>query len=263
MNKDYYTILGVSRTASEDEIKKAYRKLAHQFHPDKQGGNEAKFKEVNEAYQVLSDPKKRSSYDSFGSAFNDGAYQGQEYADFSDIFGGFRGGRAGGFEDILEAFSEAMGGGYARPSYHEESKKGEDVYLETTLSKKDLGTTKVFEYSIFEKCSTCEGNGLEKGYKMVNCDTCGGTGQVRQQTRSAFGVFTRIGVCPKCNGKRRMPEKECHSCSGSGRIKVKRKFEIQIPEALESNYTVIVPKGGNVGKESLPAGDLIINLKLK
>ena len=266
MNKDPYTILGVPRTASEDEIKKAYRKMAHQHHPDKKGGDETKFKEVNEAYQVLSDPKKRESYDNFGSAYNDGAFQGgQDYADFSDIFGGggFRSGRGGGFENIFDIFSDMMGGSYARPSQQEESRKGEDIYMEAQISKKDLGTTKVFEYGIFETCSDCAGNGVEKGYKMVNCSSCGGTGQVKQTARSAFGVFTRIGICSKCNGKRKIPEKECHLCSGSGRIKAKRKIEIRIPENLENNYVIAVPKGGNAGIENKPAGDLIIALKIK
>lgn len=266
MSKDYYTTLGVPRTASPDDIKKAYRKMAHQYHPDKQGGNEGKFKEVNEAYQVLSDPKKRESYDNFGFAYNDGGFQGQEYSDFSDIFGsGFRGGGGrGGFEDIFEAFSDMMGGGsYARPSYQEESSKGEDIYMEATISKKDLGTTKIFEYNILEKCEDCGGGGVEKGYRMVNCGACGGTGQVRQTSRSAFGVFTRIGVCSKCKGKRRLPEKECHICSGSGRTKAKRTLEIRIPARLDNSYSVVIPKGGNAGKDGQSAGDLVIQLTIR
>jgi molecular chaperone DnaJ len=263
MNKDPYTILGVPRTASPDDIKKAYRKMAHQYHPDKQGGSEAKFKEINEAYQVLSDPKKRESFDNFGYAYNDG-YQGgqggQEYTDFSDIFGG-RGG--GGFENIFEAFSEMMGGGYARPSYQEEPRRGEDIYMEAHIKKGDLGSTKIFEYSILEKCEDCGGNGVEKGYKLVNCGNCNGTGQVRQTSRSAFGTFTRIGICPKCSGKRKLPEKECHICSGSGRSKAKRKIEIRIPEQLENNYTIVVPKGGNEGRDGKDPGNLIINLLIK
>ena len=283
LSKDYYTTLGVPRTASLEDIKKAYRKMAHQFHPDKQGGNEAKFKEVNEAYQVLSDPKKRESYDNFGFAYNDGGFQGgpfdfaqgkQDFSDFSDLFRG--GGSRGGFEDIFEAFSEMMGGGggYARPSYQEESSKGEDILMEAQISKKDLGTTKIFEYNILDKCEDCGGNGVEKGYKLVNCGNCSGTGQVRQISRSAFGVFTRIGVCPKCHGKRKLAEKECHICSGAGRVKTKRKMEIRIPENLEHSYTIVVPKGGNVvpryavgfgeaSKDVKEAGDLVINLRIK
>ena len=273
MNKDYYTTLNVPRTASPDDLKRAYRKMAHQYHPDKQGGNEAKFKEVNEAYQVLSDPKKRESYDNFGFAYNDGgfsagggsAFGGQDFSDFSDLFGGFRGGsRGGGFEDIFDAFSEMMGGGYARPSYQqEESRKGEDIYMEARISKKDLGATKIFEYNILEECNDCDGSGVEKGYKMINCDNCGGIGQVRQISKSAFGVFTRIGVCSKCKGKRRMPEKECHICSGSGRMKEKRKLEIRIPDNLGSSYTIAIPKGGNAGQEGQPAGDLVIQLTIR
>ena len=273
MAKDFYTTLGVPRTASDDEIKNAYRKMAHQYHPDKQGGNEAKFKEVNEAYQVLSDPKKRESYDNFGSAYNDGAYSagggsafgGQdfsEYADFSDLFRGFGGGR-GGFESIFDIFSDMGGGGYARPTYQDESAKGEDIYMEAHLGKKDLSSNKIFEYGVLDKCDECSGSGAEKGYKIVNCATCGGTGQVKQTSRSAFGVFTQIGACPKCRGRRKLPERECHICSGSGRMNVKRKIEVRIPENLESGYTIVVPKGGNIGKESQAPGDLVISLKIK
>jgi molecular chaperone DnaJ len=263
MSKDYYQTLGIPRTASPEEVKKAYRKLAHQFHPDKQGGNEQKFKEVNEAYQVLSDPKKRENYDNFGFAYNDGFQGGgQEYADFGDFFRGGGRGSSGGFEDIFEAFSEMMGG-YARPSQQEEASKGEDIYMEAHISKKDLGATRVFEYNILDGCGDCGGNGVEKGYKMVNCSNCEGTGQVRQTSRTPFGVFARIGVCSKCKGKRRIPEKECHVCSGSGRVKAKRKIEIRIPEEMDSGYTIVIPKGGNVGKEGKDFGDLIISLKIK
>lgn len=264
LSKDYYITLGVPRTASQEEVKKAYRKLAHQYHPDKKGGDEAKFKEVNEAYQVLSDPKKRESYDNFGFAYNDGFRGGQDYADFGDVFSGFQGGQ-GGFEDIFDIFSGMFGGagGYARPAYQEEVKKGEDIFMDARISKKDLGTTKFFEYNILDACDDCGGSGVERGYKMTNCGNCGGTGQIRQASRSAFGVFTRIGVCPKCRGKRRMPEKECHICSGSGRTKAKKSIEIRIPENLETDYTIIVPRGGNVGKDGKSSGDLVISLKIK
>ena len=261
MSKDFYTTLGVPRTASDDDIKKAYRKLAHQHHPDKQGGNENKFKEINEAYQVLSDPKKRESYDTFGSAYNDGSFQGGQGQDFSDIFGGFRGGGRGGFEDIFGMFSDAFGS-YAQPSYHEDQ-KGEDLYLEASISRKDLGSIKIFEYNGLDVCENCEGKGAEKGYKIVNCGTCGGTGQVKQTSRSAFGTFTRIGMCPKCKGKRRMPEKECHVCSGEGRVKAKRKLEIQLPKDIDNNYTIAIPKGGNAGREGQAPGDLVVQLKVR
>lgn len=262
-NTDYYTILGVPRTATQEEIKKAYRKLAHQHHPDKNGGDEAKFKEINEAYQVLSDSKKRSNYDNFGFAYNDGGFQSggnYDFGNFWDIFGGTRG-RSGGFEDIFDLFSDAFNG-YREPQY-EERDTGEDVYLDISVSRKDLGTKKFFEFEIYNTCEECEARGVAKGYKIVSCKNCNGTGQIRHTARSGFGMFTRVGTCNVCKGKGRVPEKECPECKGQARIKTKRKMEIHIPESIDNNYLVIVPKGGNVGKNQTPSGNLVINIKIK
>ena len=132
-----------------------------------------------------------------------------------------------------------------------------------TINKRDLGITKIFEYNGLDVCDGCGGKGVEKGYRVVNCVTCGGTGQVKQTSRSAFGTFTRIGLCLKCKGKRRMPEKECHICSGEGRVKAKRKLEIQLPKDIENNYTIAIPKGGNAGREGRVPGDLVVQLKLR
>ncbi len=260
MNKDYYTILGVPRTASDDEIKKAFRKLAHEHHPDKKTGNEAKFKEINEAYQILSDPKKRSNYDNFGFAYNDGGFHGQysQGFDFSDLFGSR--GRAGGMEDLFDMFSDVFG--YRSPQQEERS-KGEDLYVEVAVSKKDLGTSRVIEYEILDSCSECEGSGVAKGYSMANCKTCVGTGQVRQTTRSGFGYFSRITVCNTCRGKGKMPEKECSHCRGAGRAKTKKKIELRIPEELDRGYDIVVPRGGNTGKHKAEPGNLVIHLKVK
>ena len=279
MSKDYYTTLGVPRTASQEEIKKAYRKLAHQYHPDKKGGDEAKFKEVNEAYQVLSDPKKKSSYDNFGFAYNEGGFQGgQDYGNYSDFFSGM-GGR--GAEDIFDIFSDMFGsprgeagGGFHQPYEREESQRGENLYIEVKIKKDDLGKQKTIEFEALDKCKECEGSGIERGYSMITCETCKGSGQVRQTSRSAFGYFTRVGICHKCGGKGRFPEKKCHKCSGNGRAKAKRKLDILIPPDLESDRNVVVPQGGNVsktGQAGLPtrlrgqaqAGDLVIHLKLR
>jgi len=260
MSKDYYTTLGVPRTASQEEIKKAYRKLAHQYHPDKKGGDEAKFKEVNEAYQVLSDPKKKSSYDNFGFAYNEGGYQNGQDFNYSDIFGGM-GGQAG-MEDIFDMFSGMFGGGFRRPYEREESSRGENLYLEVNIKKSDLGTKKTIEFEAMDLCKECSGKGIERGYSMVTCETCKGTGQVRQTSRSAFGYFTRVGICHKCGGKGKLSEKKCHKCSGDGRVKAKRKLEIIIPESLETDYNIVVPKGGNVSKNG-QAGDLVVHLKLR
>lgn len=263
MNKDYYTILGVPRTASEEEIKKAFRKLAHEHHPDKKTGNEEKFKEINEAYQILSDPKKRSNYDNFGFGYSDGGFQsGYDFGqnNFWDFFGGSQG-RTGGAEDLFEMFSDVFGG-FRQPRQEEES-KGENLYLELTINKKDLGTNKTVEYEAFGTCNECEGKGVAKGYKIVNCNTCHGTGQVRQTSRSALGMFTRIGVCNTCRGKGRMPEKECARCKGAGRVKTKKKLEIRIPENIENNYNIVIPKSGSTGKAGKPSGDLVLNIRIK
>ncbi len=263
-NKDYYQTLGVPRTASQDEIKKAFRKLAHEHHPDKKTGNEAKFKEINEAYQILSDPKKRSNYDNFGFGYSDGGFQsGYDFGqggNFWDFFGGSQG-RTGGAEDLFEMFSDVFGG--FRQPREEEDSKGENLYLELSINKKDLGTTKTVEYDSFGTCDECSGQGVAKGYKIITCNTCHGTGQVRYTSRTAMGMFTRIGVCNTCKGKGRMPEKECSKCKGAGRIKVRKKLEIRIPENMENNYNIIIPKGGNAGKTGKPSGDLVLNIRVK
>lgn len=263
-NKDYYNVLGINRTASQDEIKKAYRKLAHQYHPDKKGGDEAKFKEVNEAYQILSDPKKKSSYDNFGFAYNEGGFQGEQGFNYSDFFSGMSGG--GGMEDIFDMFSDMFGGGGFNRPYDEESvsgqKKGENLYIEVNLKKNDLGTKRIVEFEALDLCKECSGSGIERGYSMVSCETCKGMGQVRQTSRSALGYFTRVGICHKCGGRGKFPEKKCHKCSGEGRAKAKRKVEILIPENIDSDYNVVVPKGGNVSKNG-QAGDLVIHLRLR
>lgn len=275
MAKDYYTTLGVPRTASQEDVKKAYRKLAHQYHPDKKGGDEAKFKEVNEAYQVLSDPKKKSSYDNFGFAYNEGGFgNGQGFGgqgfDYSDIFGGGMGGQ-GGMEDIFDAFSDMFGGGggFRRTYEKEESQRGENLYLEVNIKKSDLGSQKTIEFEALDACKECDGSGIERGYGIKTCETCKGSGQVRQTSRSVFGYITRVGVCHKCGGKGKFPEKKCHKCSGDGRVKVKRKLDILIPENIDGDYNIVVPGGGNAGKSNLAgakngqAGDLVVRLKVR
>ncbi len=179
MAADPYTILGVSRNASPDDIKKAYRKLAHQYHPDKKGGNEAKFKEVNEAYQVLGDPEKRSRYDQFGHAGTNGGFGGGQYQDFNFDFGNM----GGGFESIFDMFS-GFGGTAAR----RRAEKGEDLHLEVHVTKADLGKKKVYEFEAFDPCADCGGTGAEDG-RQVTCSACQGQGRVRQAVRTPLGTF--------------------------------------------------------------------------
>ncbi|HEY4520385.1 MAG TPA: DnaJ domain-containing protein [Candidatus Paceibacterota bacterium] len=243
--KDYYSILNVSRDASQEEIKKAYRKLAHQHHPDKHSGDEAKFKEVNEAYQVLSDPKKRSQYDNFGSY--DGGFQNEGF-DFN-----FQS------EDIFDIFSEMFGGGFRRQ--YEEPRKGEDLYLELQIKTRDFGTNRIVEYDVLDSCSECKGSGVEKGSKIITCQTCKGSGHVRHTRQNGFGLFSQVSLCPTCQGRGKYPEKECHICKGSGRAKTRRVMEIRIPDSLPSHYQVVVPKGGNAGRQD--PGDLVIHIKVK
>ncbi|HYU64793.1 MAG TPA: DnaJ domain-containing protein [Candidatus Paceibacterota bacterium] len=267
MTRDPYTTLGISRNATVEEIKKAYRKLAHQHHPDKTGGDDKKFKEINEAYQILSDPKKRSSYDTFGHAYNDGGFQnGQEQTgfgggfDFNDIFNRGGGFHSGGFEDIFDLFSDAFSTG---TRYQEEPLKGEDIYLEVPLIKKDLSSKKIFEFEIYKECPVCSATGLAKGAKLKDCEVCKGAGQIRQTSRTPFGSFTRVAICQVCRGKRKIPERVCDECRGEGRIVARKQMEIHIPKSVDDGYTIVVPKGGNVGKEGKPAGDLIITLRMK
>ena len=254
---DPYTILGVSKNASQDEVKKAYRKLAHQHHPDKKGGDEKKFKEINEAYQILSDPEKKSRYDSFGYAqdgqFGHGGGNGQDFGGF-DFGGGF----SGGFEDIFNMFSGGFGGGTRR-----EPTKGEDLHMEIHLSKKDLGQTRHLEFDVQNPCQECSGNGVAKGYSLKTCGTCKGAGQVQQNVRTMFGTFSTASICRECRGKGKIPEKLCSECKGHGRVKGKRSMEIHVPEKIEDNYSIIVPKGGNAGPEGKPAGDLVIQLRVR
>lgn len=266
MPRDPYTTLGVSRNATQEEIKKAYRKLAHQHHPDKTGGEDLKFKEINEAYQILSDLKKRSTFDNFGYGYSDGGFQGggeQAGPNFWDFFGGrAQGGhQTGGFEDIFDLFSEAFQG--QRYGYREEPAKGEDIYLEVPLSKKDLGGRKIFEFEMYRECRPCSATGVAKGSKLMTCKICNGAGQVRQSSQTAFGSFTRVAICQACKGKRQIPEKECLECKGTGRVAGRKQMEIHIPKTFSQDYTIVVPQGGNVGREEKPAGDLIITLRMK
>ena len=171
-------------------------------------------------------------------------------------------GGQGGVEDIFDVFSDMFGGGFRGTSERGENQPGEHLYLEVVIKKSDLGAKKTFEFEAMDSCGGCGGNGIERGYSMITCEECKGAGQVRKTSRSAFGFFTRVGICNKCGGKGRFPEKKCHKCSGDGRIKTRRKIDIIIPENIDSDYNIAVPKGGNAGKNGL-SGDLIIHLKLR
>lgn len=272
MPKDYYGILGVSRSAGSEEIKKAYRKLAHKHHPDKAGGNEAKFKEINEAYQVLSDKQKKSQYDQFGSAFDQsgaggtGGFGGFDFSGFSDAFSGggqdgFRfefGNDAGGFGDI---FSDLFGG---RTGENRRQKRGDDVSIDIdiTLPEAAAGVEKEIKMYISSVCPRCSGSGAEHGSSIKTCKTCGGSGKVRKARRTILGTFAQVEICQDCQGEGEKPERNCAKCGGDGKTKEDKTIKVKIPPGIADGQTIRLSGQGEVGfrpasGKSIP-GDLYI-----
>ncbi len=260
--RDYYEVLGVSKDASQSDIKRAYRKLAHRYHPDKDGGDEAKFKEINEAYEVLSDSKKRQTYDQFGHAgFQQqagyGPYgfdftRGFEEFDFSDIFGG------GGMGDIFDMFFK---GARARPKG---PARGADLETSLTLTFQEavFGTEKEIEIYKRVPCPKCKGKGAEPGSKIQKCPRCNGTGETRQARKSIFGQIIQVVTCDKCKGEGKIFEKPCTSCGGDGRIRKTEKIKVKIPAGVNSGSVIRLTGGGDVGEKGGPAGSLYINIEV-
>jgi molecular chaperone DnaJ len=263
MEKDYYQILGVSRDASPDDIKKAFRKLAHKHHPDK-GGDEKKFKEISEAYQALSDEEKRAQYDKFGRTFEGGAGFENGGFDFSSAWG--NGGENiefdfGGLGDIMEDFFGFGGGGRKK----KDIKRGKDIEAELEIPLEDALKSREKEISL-EKlifCSRCQGIGAEPGSSVKECFSCRGTGQVQQIKRTPFGSFTRATVCPECQGEGFRPEKPCNVCKGEGRLKGKENIKIFIPAGVDTNQVIKLEGKGEAGKKGGKAGDLYIRISVK
>ena len=253
--KDYYDILGVTKNSSPDEIKKAYRKLAMKYHPDRNQGDktaEAKFKEASEAYQVLSDPKKKSSYDQFGhSAFEGG--QGGTAGGFD--FGGFE---SGAFSDIFDDFfGDFVGSGRGRGgSKKSRSNRGSDlkINLEISLEEAYLGKKQTINLSSNEKCEKCSGSGAEPGSKPKTCSTCDGHGKVR--TRQGF--FTLQQTCPDCGGEGEMLSNPCKDCKGSGATKTKKNISIQIPKGVDDGTQIRLSGKGDAGYRGGSPGDLYV-----
>lgn len=256
MNKDFYEVLGVSKNASKEDVKRAYRKLAHKYHPDKSGGDEKKFKEVNEAYQILSDDQKRAQYNQFGSA----DFGGSGF-DFSQGFGqGHQpgGGWDFGAEDLGDVFESFFGGftGRGRGSRQSASRRrGSDISIGIDVSFEEgvFGTKRSVIIQRTAECESCRGSGAETGSKNKKCSSCQGTGTVRENRRSIFGSFTSLTECRNCGGVGEVPEKVCTNCRGAG---VKRKQEtinIDIPAGIQSGEVIKLTgfgeaiKGGNIG----------------
>ncbi|HHY13779.1 MAG TPA: DnaJ domain-containing protein, partial [Thermoanaerobacterales bacterium] len=257
--KDYYEILGISKDASEDEIKKAYRRLARKYHPDVNTDNhnaEEKFKEINEAYEVLSDSKKRTAYDQFGHAGVGG--QGGDYGDFSGGFGDFSS-FGGNFHDIFDMF---FGG---RESHGTSGpKRGADLRydLEITLEEAAFGTEKEIEITRMEDCATCHGTGAYKGKEYETCSVCNGTGQEQYTRNTAFGRFVNVKTCSKCNGTGKNIIRPCNICNGKGKVEETKKIQVKIPAGIDTDSRLRMAGEGQAGEMGGPYGDLYIFIKI-
>ena len=257
--RDYDEVLGVDKTASEDEIKKAYRKIAIKYHPDRNPGNkeaEEKFKEAAEAYDVLHDPQKRQQYDQFGFAGQGGAggfggFGGasMNMDDIFSMFGDIFGGHAGGFGGF-----GGFGGGQRRPQQH----RGSDLRLKVKLTLQEIstGVTKKFKVRKDVVCQHCHGSGSADGGASETCPTCHGSGVISHTTQSIFGMMQTQGVCPTCNGEGKIIKNKCHECSGTGVVKGEEVVEINIPAGVIEGMVVNVPGKGNAGRRNGIPGDI-------
>jgi molecular chaperone DnaJ len=254
--RDYYEILGVDRTAGVEDIKKAYRKLAVKFHPDKNPGDKAaeeKFKEIGEAYEVLNDPQKRAAYDQYG------------HAAFDRRSGGY--GRGGGFHDPFEIFREVFGGGgifddlFGGRADPTQPRRGDDLRydMEITFEEAARGCEKEITVSKAERCDTCHGNGAEAGSRTRACPTCGGRGQVI----SSRGIFSIAQTCPHCAGAGRVIDKPCRNCHGSGRREVASKIKLRIPAGVDTGSRLRSSGNGEAGLRGGPPGDLYVVLHVQ
>ncbi|MBI3684881.1 molecular chaperone DnaJ [Candidatus Azambacteria bacterium] len=258
MAKDYYAILGVARGASEDEIKKAYRKLAHTHHPDKKGGTEAKFKEINEAYQVLSDKMKRQQYDMYGRVFEGGQGAGAP----GGGFGGFQWDAAGGFEgeNFSDIFEDFFGFGRQGARASAKSARGEDIQVTLGVDLEDVafGKEKEIRLKRHVACAQCSGSGAEPKSEIISCETCGGTGQVHTQHRTVFGVIAQTGVCAHCHGRGKTPKHKCAHCHGAGIRQESDAFTVKIPAGIDSREAFRVAGKGEEAPYGGKAGDLYV-----
>ena len=266
--RDYYEVLGLNRSASPDEIKKAFRKLAFDLHPDrnKDPASEEKFKEISEAYAVLSDPEKKQKYDAYGHAGISGAYSQEDIfrgADFSgfgidmeDILRSFFGGAfGGGFGGGLGGFQRQRGG----------PQKGRDLEtaVEITLEQAATGATVELNLNRLEKCSRCGGSGADPGTNVITCPKCGGSGQIQRSVASPFGRMVTVTTCDRCQGRGRTAEKPCSKCRGEGVEETRRKIDVKIPAGIDEEMYLTLRGQGDAGLYGGPSGDLFVGVKIK
>jgi molecular chaperone DnaJ len=259
--KNYYEILGVDKNASDQEIKKAFRRAAQKHHPDKHKGDkdmEQKFKDINEAYQVLSDQQKRQNYDQFGSADGPGGFGGGG-------FGGgnydFSGGGFGGFSDIFESFFGGGGGRSARNA----PVRGDNIEGKVNLSFEEaaFGIEKKLEVTKLDICDHCKGSAVEPGSKMKTCPDCGGSGEIRTVRNTLFGQFASSSICTTCEGSGKVPEKKCSACYGKGRLKKTETIKVKIPAGIDSGSTIRLSGKGEAGIRGGGYGDLYVHIDIK
>lgn len=268
MAKDYYKILGVNKGATGEEIKKAYRKLAHEHHPDKKGGNEAKFKEINEAYQVLGDQKKRETYDRFGTAepggFGGGAgggWPGDGFQWGQGAPSGFEGVDMGDLGDIFETFFGGMGGGARRRTVTHGSDL--ETVQEITLEDAYHGVRKSIVIRTFVACTACKGQGGDPDSGTETCTACDGKGEVREEKRTFFGSFSQVIACQRCHGAGKIPKKVCAVCKGSGRVAGERKAELDITPGIADGQIIQIKGLGEAGERGAASGDLYVRVRIK
>ncbi len=256
--RDYYEVLGISKDATDADIKKAYRTIAKKYHPDLHPGDEEcekKFKEANEAYEVLSDSEKRSKYDRFGHAGVDP----NAYAGGGGGFGGF-----GGFDvDLGDIFGSFFGGGGG--SSGRRASPGKDIFqrVRITFEEAAFGCKKEVSYARVEKCPDCSGTGAAKGSNVKTCDKCGGRGQINTTQRTVFGMMQSTTTCDKCGGKGKIIENPCKNCRGTGYIRINKKIEVNIPAGIDNGERLSVRGQGDESTSGLNAGDLILEISVR
>ncbi len=255
--RDYYEVLGVQKNASEAELKKAYRKMAVKYHPDQNPGDKAaeeKFKEVNEAYEVLSDPDKRAQYDQFGhSAFEQGGMDGGFYGQ------GFDMGDLGDIFSSMFGFGGGFGGGSARKNG---PRRGRDINVNIQLAFEEavFGCKKEISVPIADECDTCHGTGAKEGAHAESCSKCGGTGQERVVQQSMFGAVTSVRTCSQCHGTGKIIKEPCGTCKGTGRVRKTKKYEVNVPQGIDNGQTIRLAGKGEIGENGGGYGDLLVTV---
>jgi molecular chaperone DnaJ len=275
MKQDFYVILGVSRDAGESDIKKSYRKLAMECHPDRNNGDKAseeKFKLITEAYEVLRDPDKRAAYDRYGMAGVKGSGQAgggfsSMHFDLSEALMVFMRdfGLGGGGGSGFAGFESLFGGGQAHERVRRDRRRGHDIKvgLKLTLAEVATGSTKTVRIKSLDRCTDCEGTGSKAGTKPVPCSNCGGSGEVRHQAQSLFGQFLTVSPCPTCAGEGTVVTAPCPRCGGDGRVKSERTIQIDVPAGVADHHYLTLRGQGSPGPRNGPSGDLIAVLDIK